>query len=418
MEKNITLKVENLDVSGQLKYENNNKSEIFLTLPKNKSYYFKNLFDNPEAFNINGKFEDNCEFTAFYCHVIQALHTPKNDSLGETLKALIDFHSNEESDMLIKYKIDIGKLYLNASNVNDELNVKKVDIRFSSIEQWILDDENKKIFIKQNDCYIIISNNFITIESFRVITLQQLDQILFDLRVFFEVLVLNNDIKKIKKYIYTADDTKIEEVMQYKPEEPTKKEFLFSYDANAIENILNRWFEAKNNYGKIFDYLSGILNESSTEYSELKFLMLAQWIEAYSREFINNKIQSIINERVENSDEKNLLISQLQNSNNLRNNLKQLFKTKNIDIIIFGCSSRTKRNNLIEQIINYRNHLTHINIKDDLNNTQMLNLYEILKDMIYIFLMGELEVTIEEKYIVEIKRKYMRYVNQREAELK
>ncbi len=38
MEKNITLKVEDLDVIGQLKYENDNKSEILLILPINEGH--------------------------------------------------------------------------------------------------------------------------------------------------------------------------------------------------------------------------------------------------------------------------------------------------------------------------------------------------------------------------------------------
>lgn len=389
MEKNFTLKVEDLDVTGQLKYENDNKSEIFLTLPKNKSHFFQKLFDNSEPFNINGKFDDNSEFTAFKNYVVSY-------SLVENSK--------------LKYKIYIGKLYLNASDVNDELSVKKVDIKFSSIDKWIPSNENKKIFIKQNDCYITISNNFIAIEPSVVVTLKHLNKILFDLRVFFEVLVLNNDVNNIEKYIYAIDDTKIEEVMRYKSEQPTEENFLFSYDTNAIEDILNRWFEAKNTYGKIFDYLSGILNESSIVYTELKYFALAQWIEGYSKEFLNNKVQTIINECVENSDDQKLLLSQSQNSNNFRKNLRDIFRCKDLKTIL-GIKKSDDQSDFIEQIICYRNHLTHINIKDELNNKQMLNLYEILKDMIYILLMKELEIQIEEKHIVEIKRKYLRYAN-------
>lgn len=410
MEKSITLKVEDLDVSGQLICKDDNESEIFLTLPNSKSDYFKNLFDDPKPFNINGKFEDGSEFTAFYCYIVEKKYIPsKNDSLIKALKASVAFSLNEELDGLIQYKIDIVKLYLNAPNVKDEMSVKKIEIKFSSLDQWIPNDENKKISIKQNNCEITISNNFITIESSLVDTLQKLDQIVFDLRVFFEVLVLSNDIKSIKKYIYTANDTKIEEVMRYKPEQLTKENFLFQYDTNNIEDILNHWFEAKNTYGKIFGYLSGILNESSIVHLELKYFALAQWIEGYSREFLNNKVQTIINERVENSDDKKLLLSQYQNSNNFRKNLRDVFRCKDLKTIL-EINSKDKKE-LIDQIICYRNHLTHINIKDDLNNTQMFNLYEILKDMIYILLMKELDVTIDDNRIDEIKRKYMIYKN-------
>jgi hypothetical protein len=407
VEKSVIIKVEDLDVIGQLKYGNDNKSEIFLTLPLNKSHYFKKLYDNLEAFNINGQFEDDCQFTAFYCYVVQLL-LPTSGSLFNDLIAVRDFYSNEESNTLIKYRIEIGKLYLNASDVNDETSVNKVDVKFSSIEQQLLNNENKKIFIKQNDCYITISNDFITIEPLHVITLKKLNQILFDLRVFFEVFVLNNDVKIIEKFIYTVDDTKIEEVMRYKSEQLTKEEFLFRYDTNSIESILNHWFEAKNTYGKIFDYLSGILNESSIVHLELKYFALAQWIEAYSREFLNNKIQTIINEPVENSDDQKLLLSQSQNSNNFRKNLKDMFKLKDLKILI-GIQNSEDQKIFIDQIICYRNHLTHINIESKLNNTQIMHLYEILKDIIYILIIKELDVAIDSKRIDEIKRKYIAY---------
>ena len=408
MEENISVKVDGLEFFGQLKYKNSEKSEIFLTLPKDKSHFFKKLYDNPEAFNINGKLENDSEFTAFDCYVVQA-SLPTSGSLVNDLKAFIDFHSNIESNTLIKYKIEIGKLYLNGSDVNDKINIKKIAVLFSSIEQWIPHNENKKIFIKHNNCHIVISNHLILIELSEVVPLKQLNQILFDLRVFFEVLVLNNDVKTIEKFIYTVDNKKIEEVMHYKSKQTTKEKFLFRYDANSIENILNCWFETKGKYGKIFDYLSGILNESSIVHLELKYFALAQWMEAYSREFLNNKTQKIIIENIKNDDEKKLLLSQFQNDS-FRKNLREIFRYKELKIIL-GITNSKKQGDFIDQIICYRNHLTHINVKDELNNTKMLNLYEILKDMIYILLMKELNVTIDDNRLAEIKRKYMQYVN-------
>lgn len=418
MEKNIILKVDGLDVSGQFKYENDNKAEIFLTLPKNKSHYFKKLFDNPVAFNINGKFENDCEFTAFYSHVIQALYTPKNNSFPDAAMAMIDFQTNQESDILIKYKIDIGKLYLNASDVSDETSVKKVDIKFSSIDKWIPNDENKKVFIEINQCHVVISNDFIGIEVSAPVLLKQLNEIVSDLRAFFEVLVLKNDVKSIKKYIYTVDGNKIEEVMRYKNKEQVKEEFLFAYDGNSIEDILNRWFEAKSAYGKIFDYLSGILNESSTVYLELKYFTLAQWIEAYSREYLKIEVENIIKNTIQAESDQELLQAQCQNQNSFGKNLNNLFKIKNLDDIFFGASSRNKRDPLIRDIVCYRNHLTHINIKDNLNNTQMMYLYEILKNLIYILIMQELKITAVGKYeyfIAEIKQNYQMYISLRET---
>jgi hypothetical protein len=378
VEKNVSFQIESTPLNGKILYGNADNCNIKCTLVKPDSSVLQKLFENGSIFEFSGIVEKAGEFTALNCDV--------RDSISSF------------PYLVINYKIDIDKLYLNASHVNDEMSVKKVDVRFSSVDKWIPNDEKKKIFIKQNGCSITLSNSFITLEPSSPITLQQLDKMLFDLRVFFEVLILNNSVKTIEKYIYAIDDTKIEEVMRYKKEPKANEEFLFGYDTNSIESILNHWFEAKNMYGKIFSYLSGILNESSAEYLELQFLMLAQWIEAYSRESLNNKVQSSINECVENSE-----------ANTYRKNLKQLFQTKNIDEIIFGNSSRSKRNGLVDQIVCYRDHLVHLNVKDDLNVRQMGNLYEILKDLIYIILMKELDVAIDTKRIHEIRRKYMRY---------
>lgn len=384
VEKNVSFEIESTQFNGKILYGNADNCNIKCTLVKPDSSILQKLFENASIFEFSGIVEKAGEFTALNCDVIDGIKPFPYLVIDNTIE--------------LNYKIDIGKLYLNASHVNDEMSVKKVDVRFSSVYKWIPNDEKKKIFIKQNDCSITLSNSFITIEPSSPISLQQLDKMLFDLRVFFEVLILNNSVKTIEKYIYTIDDTKIEEVMRYKKEPKANEIFLFRYDANSIESILNHWFEANNMYGKIFSYLSGILNESSAEYSELKFLMLAQWVEAYSREFLNNKVQTIIDECVKNSGDKTY-----------RKNLKQLFQTNNIDEIIFGNSSTKKRNGLVDQIVCYRDHLVHLNVKDDLNKTQMVNLYDILKDLIYIILMKELDVAIDDDRIDEIRRKYMRY---------
>lgn len=384
VEKNVSFQIESTQFNGKIIYSNADNCNIKCTLLKPDSSILQKLFENGSIFEFSGIVEKTEEFTALNCDVREGIRPVSYLFIENTIE--------------LNYKIDIGKLYLNASHVNDEMSVKKVDVRFSSVDEWIPNEVRKKIFINQNDCFITLSNSFITIEPSSPITLQQLDKMLFDLQVFFEVLILNNSVKTIEKYIYTIDDTKIEEVMRYKQEPKANEKFLFRYDTNNIESILNHWFEAKNVYGKIFSYLSGILNESSAEYLDLKFLMLAQWIEAYSREFLNNKVQTIINECVENSE-----------ANTYRKNLKQLFQTKNIDEIIFGNSSSQKRNKLIDQIICYRDHLVHLNVKDDLNRTQMINLYEILKDLIYIFLIKELDVAIDDRRINEVRRKYMRY---------
>ncbi|WP_323127360.1 hypothetical protein [Aliarcobacter butzleri] len=46
----------------------------------------------------------------------------------------------------------------------------------------------------------------------------------------------------------------------------------------------------------------------------------------------------------------------------------------------------------------YRNKLTHLNVKDDLNSEQMVNLYEILKNLIYLYIMDELQLQDNNNY--------------------
>ena len=67
---------------------------------------------------------------------------------------------------------------------------------------------------------------------------------------------------------------------------------------------------------------------------------------------------------------------------------------------------------LIEDIKNYRNKLTHLNVKDDLNSEQMVNLYEILKNLIYLYIMDELQLQDDinyDKFKNEVNHFYKKY---------
>ena len=214
--------------------------------------------------------------------------------------------------------------------------------------------------------------------------------------------MLNKDIEIIEKHFYLKDETKIEEIRKYEKDEE-KNQLKASYlirenNKFDIEKSLNLWFEAKEKYGKIFDYLSGILKESTHKYMQFKFFALSQWFEAYSREFLKNKVLQIVNNSIIQDIDKKLLKSIPGNNNTFRTNLNGLFIIKKLELIIFDKQDKNKKDDLIKDIVGYRNNLTHLNVKDNLNMQQVVNLYSILKNLIYLFIMEELQVQNDRSY--------------------
>jgi hypothetical protein len=81
-------------------------------------------------------------------------------------------------------------------------------------------------------------------------------------------------------------------------------DFLYLYNEDTIQDILLNWFTLQNDYGRIFDLLSSILDEKPFMYLEHSFLNVIQWYEGFCRikyptsnedkEAFESKIENIV----------------------------------------------------------------------------------------------------------------------------
>lgn len=396
MTRNISFQIENTTFQGDLTYGNGNENEIKCTLFKPDSKILQNMFqsENGYIFTLNGKIENIENFIATNCDVRDGIIP-------------ICYHFVEKAREL-NYKINIGTLYIGVSNINKTVkNIKKCEFKISHQIPFLKNTE--QIYISKHNFNIKFDENII-INFENSVSLDELNQILFDLKIFFQILVLNKDIEIIEKHFYLEDETKIEEIKKYEKTNQSKISYLIKEDDKFdIERSLNLWFKAKERYGKIFDYLSGILKESTLKHMEFKFFALSQWIEAYSTTLFKTEDMEKNIKKVKVAELKNAInASNLldEEKNNLIDNwyydtkghtfvekLKQLFNSNDFFLNLFNSNE-----NLIKDIKDYRNNLTHLNPKHNLNNQQTVNLYEILKNLIYLFIMEELQLKDDRNY--------------------
>lgn len=415
MTRNISFQIENTTFQGDLTYGNGNENEIKCILFKPDSKILQDMFqsENGCIFTLNGRIENIENFTATNCDVRDGIIP-------------IYYHSIEK-DRELNYKINIGTLYIGVSNIDKTIkNIKKCEFNISHEIPFLKNTE--QIYISKHNFNIKFDENII-IKFEDSVSLDELNQILFDLKIFFQILVLNKDIEIIEKYFYLEDETKIEEIKKYEKNEETnqlKASYLIrENDKFDIEKSLNLWFEAKERYGKIFDYLSGILKESTHKYMEFKFFALSQWIEAYStvlfktknmeKDIIKIKVKELKNaintSNLSDEEKKNLIDNWNYDTkgHTFVQKLDQLFNKNDFFKNLFDSNEE-----LLKDIKCYRNNLTHLNEKDNLNPQQAINLYEILKNLIYLFIMEELQLQNDrnyDNYIKELKYCYKKYDN-------
>lgn len=151
-------------------------------------------------------------------------------------------------------------------------------------------------------------------------------------------------------YYYSKDQPKIDRNQML---------FTFSDIRDNAEGMINKWIESYENYKNAFDlyFLAQLKPQLSLE---VKFLTLAQGLEAYHRKpNENNEIdEELVASLIEfcPEDKRNWLKNRLEYPDriSLRERIKELinpFKE------IFGNSK--ERNKLIHKILRTRNHLTH-----------------------------------------------------------
>ena len=150
------------------------------------------------------------------------------------------------------------------------------------------------------------------------------------------------------------------------PETYGSKLFEFKEMQNDAERIINNWIEAYEQIAPTFN-LYFLAKMGMQTYLEERFMALVQGLEAYHRKTSNEKRmdEAEFEELVENLIEKcppekrKWLKERLQYGNevSLRKRLRDIIKPFK-DVI----GNRTKRDNLIDRIVNTRNYLTHYDL--------------------------------------------------------
>ncbi|QXE18843.1 HEPN domain-containing protein [Clostridium sp. 001] len=175
----------------------------------------------------------------------------------------------------------------------------------------------------------------------------------------------------------------------------------FSYIRDIFENVINNWKVKKDKLEPIIDYFVDAYEKVFMV--PTSFLKVIQAIEAYSRRMRKNavlpqaefekKVQNIL-EKVESSEDRELIKSILSNEPRLRKRLAELFNETNY---VFDISSK-KRKLLICEIVDTRNYYTHFDNKSKykiLEPERMFYASSFMKLVLRVLLMQELGMSKE-----------------------
>jgi len=301
-----------------------------------------------------------------------------------------------------KTKIHFLNLYVGDIHIEDSKNkeVNKVIFQISyvnnlpSIDSLVIQEKFSLTILEDKKTFQISVKN--------AIRLDEINKVIFELLTFFQVITLDITLELDKEIFYTLNNKKIELVLRSIETENDKSiNKLIDFDSINEETLI-KWFNAKNRFGKVFDYLSAIFNENASIYLEVRYFLLIQWIEAYCGVLyklnINEndikkkkkKLIEIIDKSCLSEEDKQDFKDNAQydkQSYIFSKKLQLLFDTNETLKDLFN-SDKT----LLDDIKHYRNNLTHINIINNLDHKQIHNLYEILKNTIYILIIEELEL--------------------------
>lgn len=379
-------------VNGDLDLENRC---IILDLVIYDSIYkeIKDNFDKNHQFDIFGEFNDARKISAFDCSVI-------------------------EFRLFGKIKIHFLQLYVGDIYVknNKYENINKVLFQISHINN--LSKINPLVIQEKFSLTMLDDKKTFQISVENTISLDEINKVIFELTTFFQIIILDISIELNKKIFYTQNNEEIEFVLKnIKIENDKSINKLIDFDS-IDEEILIKWFNTKKRFGKIFDYLSGIFNNKASEYLELNYFLLIQWIEAYCGVLY----QLDINEK--NIEKNKKKLTEIIDKSDLSEKDKQNFKanakydkqghifSEKLELLFDKNETLKDLFNsekiLLDDIKHYRNNLTHINIVDNLDNKQLDNLYGILRNSIYILIIEELKLP-KSRFYDDFKKEAQRY---------
>ncbi|MDN5095741.1 HEPN domain-containing protein [Aliarcobacter butzleri] len=446
----------NLRLSGKLYVSNSNGIKIKFIKLANLIEIFSTLSNqNPKPFTVYGQTSDGKRFTASQCF-------SNNSNTNFTQGSL----STEKGEILIN-TLFLGEWL----NDIDNIQINKGSVRFSYFEHWLgsfkINDnytekgkENFSVDLEQFDTNLNIEidrntilktlrswqqkvefnrilnfsvKQYLSYEFKNPITFQEYNKLNFKLQNFFRTILPKKNIFIEEQYI-TILENEVEiysSNKHYSPEinKVSWLDFLYLYNEDTIQYILLNWFSLQNNYGRIFDLLSSILDEKPFMYLEHSFLNVIQWYEGFCRikyptsneEIVafNSKIENIITQ-VSDSKDKTFIkeITQYSYETPLNKQLKKLFNEFNLKEIVNINSS--KLDSLIFYITKNRNKLTHPTHINDIDSQQLILLKEILKYFTYIILVKILKLEEDNHKVNHIKNNlkhfYVQFIERKKSE--
>lgn len=375
-------------------YELGQIDSLNLDIYKSILKELKNYFYENHQFDIFGEFDNNLKrISALKCNVVELR------PFGKT-------------------KIHFLQLYIGNIHIKDSKNqkVKKVIFQISGVNN--LPNINSLIIQEKFSLTILDDKKTFQISVENTISLGEINKVIFELTTFFQIIILDINIELDKKIFYTQNNEEIELVLKSTKIENDKTiNKLIDFDSINEETLI-KWFDTKKIFGKIFDYLSGIFNNKASIYIELNYFLLIQWIEAYCGVLY----KSNINEK--NIEKKKKKLTEIIDKSCLSEEDKQDFKdntkydkqgyvfSKKLELLFDGNETLKDLFNsdkiLLDDIKHYRNNLTHINIVDNLDNQEMHNLHEILKNIIHILIIEELKLP-KSRFYDDFKEEAKRY---------
>jgi hypothetical protein len=438
----------NQRLSGKLYVSNSNNIQIkFINLAN--PLEILNAFSNqkPKPFTVYGQTSDGKRFTANQCYM-------NNGNINFTQGRL----STQRGEILIS-TLFMGEWL----NDIDNIQISEGRVRFSYLEHWLglfeindnytekgkenfsvdLDQFNTNLNVEidkntilktsrswqqkveRNKTLIFNVQQYLSYEFNNTISFQEYNKLNFQLQNFFRTILPNKDIFIEERYVTVSE----KEVEIYSSNKHYSSEvnnvswldFLYQYNEDTVQDILLNWFNLQNDYGRIFDLLTPILDDKPFMYLEHGFLNIIQWYEGFCRikyptshqEILafDSKIENIVSQ-VSDQEDKQFIkdITQYSYEAPLNKQLKRVFNDFGLKEIVNINSS--KSDSLIFYISKNRNKLTHPTQANDIHFEQLIYLKEILKYFTYIILIKTLKLEENTYKVQNIKSNIQHYYAQ------
>lgn len=435
-------------LSGKLYVSNSNDIRIeYIKLSNPIDMFHAFSPQGAKPFVVYGQTSDSKRFTAYQCY-------SRNEN----------FNMSQGSFLTTKGEILISTLFF-GEWISDleSIQINKARVRFSYFEHWLgqfkINDnyfeEGKKDFLVDLEQFdtnlnVEIDNNtiiktvrswqqkvefnrklifdvkqYLSYEFTNSISFKEYNKFNFKLQNFFRTILPRKDIFIEEQHINILEhEVEIySSNKHYSPEvsKVYRGDFLYLYSEDTIQDILQNWFSLQNDYGRIFDLLSTILNEKPFMYLEHGFLNIIQWYEGFCRikyltsneeiENFTSRIENIVSQISDNEDKKLIEdITKFSYETPLSKQLKKLFNDFGLKDILTINSKNL--DSLIFYITKNRNKLTHPTQDSNLNYGQLVALKELLKYFTYIILVKILKLKEDNHKVNNIKENVKHYYAQ------